>query len=789
MRFSVFVFLLFSAIFIIAQPTQTIKGKVFDMDSKSPLIGATITIADSTLGIGAYSDDNGEFRLEGVPVGRQSVIVNYLGYEDYFAEELIITAGKEVELNIGMKEKIQKSDEVIIVAEKKSTTAKPVNEFTTVSTRSFSVEQVQRYPATLFDPSRTVLSSPGVQQSRDYQNDIIIRGNAPMGLTWRLEGIDIANPNHFSRIGGSGGSISVFSISLMGESDFSAGAFAPEYGNATSGVFDMHFRKGNNEKREFTARVGVIGVDFATEGPIQKGKSSYLVNYRYSTLGLLTKVGFRVGAVNSASTFQDLSFNVNTKVGKNGNFSIFGVGGTSLVTVTPVADTTKWKTYNDYFTSYYKTKTGATGFTYTHLLDEKSYIRVVGVATANDIYSTEDTLSTSRAKAFVSYDKALVGRYATTISYNRKMSVRTSIKAGVFVSDLFYNIQSDTVNTVTQKRYNLNLSKGNTWLLQAYAQMRYRASEKLFFTGGLHSMYFLLNNKFAIEPRLAGSYTLNDKHSFSFGYGLHSQIIPIGTYFATIRDNDDNTIRDAAGNPLLPNKDLDLMRAHHIVAGYNFNFLQAFRIKLETYYQYLFNVPVAADGSQYTILNDRFGYGRTALVSKGKGRNYGADVTIERFFAKRMFMLVGISAFRSQYQPLDKKWYSTRYDNRFSTSYMFGKEFLLKNGSAFEAGTRIVYTGGLHYTPADSVRSAQEGRLVQDQSLTNTLHLKNYFRIDARVAYRWSMKKASSSISLDIQNLSNQTNPTEYFWDNTNKKFDYRLGTGFVGIVTWMIDF
>lgn len=778
----VFFFWFISTALIVAQPTQVVKGKVIDSDTKTPLVGATIMAADSTLGLGAYSDENGEFRMEGVPVGRQSFVVTYLGYEDYYVEDMIVTSGKAVELEIKMKEKLQTTGEVIITAEKKSQQARPVNEFATVSTRSFSIEQVQRYPATLFDPSRTVMASPGVQQSRDYQNDIIIRGNAPMGLTWRLEGIDIANPNHFARIGGSGGSISVFSLSLMGESDFSAGAFAPEYGNATSGVFDMHFRKGNNEKREYTFRIGLIGVDFATEGPIKKGKSSYLVNYRYSTLALLDKIGFRFTYTNGTSAFQDLSFNVASKVGKNGNLTIFGVGGSSVATVTPEPDTAKWSRYDDYFQSYYKTQTGAVGFTYTHLLDDKSYLRVVGVASANTIDSHEDTLSRSLIASKITYDKAITGRYATNLTYVRKFSVRTSLKAGLFVNNLFYDIESDTLDQADGRFKLLNKGAGNTWLMQGYGQIRYRATEKLTLVGGFHSMYFLLNQKVSIEPRFAAAYNLNDKHQFSFAYGLHSQVVPIGTYYTTVKD--------AQGNLTYPNQNLDLMKAQHLVGGYNFNFMQAFRVKLEGYYQYLYKLPVSDQiSSTYSIINDRFGYGRAALVSKGRGRNYGVDVTVERFFASRMFFLVGASFFRSQYQPLDGKWYATRFDNRFSTSYMFGKEFQLKNGSAFEAGARVVYVGGLRYTPADSVASQQIGWFVPDFSQTNTAKLNDYFRTDARVAYRWSKKKYSSSISLDFQNLFNQQNSIEYYWDNNQKNFQYRYGSGFVGIVTWMVDF
>lgn len=787
-KFLLFAFFSISFLFIQAQtPTQNIKGKVFDMDSKQPLVGATVQLADTTLGIGAMTDDNGDFRLENVPVGRQTVLVEYLNYKSYTSGEILLTSGKELELNIGMTEAITTTNAVVITAsgDKVSEKIKPNNEFQTVSTRQVSMEQVMRQPTTFADPSRAMMATPGVQQSRDYQNDIIIRGNASSGLVWRLEGIDIANPNHFGRVGGSGGTISIFSLSLMGQSDFSTGAFAPEYGNATSGVFDMHFRNGNTEKREYTIRAGVIGLDFATEGPIKKGKSSYLVNYRYSTLALLGKMGFKLAYDNSTSAFQDLSFNLHFKQGNKGSFNLFGVGGISEIWLTPPSDTAKWEkpipNFSDYYQSDYKTRTGSVGFNYTYLLDEKSYLRIVGVATANRITGAEDTLSWANTaiKGALSRDDHTNGRYSTTLSYNRKFSARTALRTGVFVSRLFFSSFASAYNRLEKGTDTLQNAKGGAWLIQPYAQGRYRITEKMTFTGGFHSMYFFLNNTYSLEPRAAISYTHNDKHSFSFAYGLHGQTLPIGTYFAEVK-----------GQTGYPNLSLKMQKAHHVVAAYNLNLGIATHIKTETYYQYLFNIPVyPSEDSTYAVINDRYGYGRGLLVSEGKGQNYGIDVTLEQFLSKHAFFLISTSVYRSQYQPLNGNVYPTRYDSRFSTSSTIGKEFVFKNGGAIETGARIIYTGGLRYSPVDSVLSYQTLSYIADPTRPYSLQYPNYFRIDSRVAYRWSRPKYAASVSLDIQNLSNHKNPMEQYWNPQTKALAVRNGSGIIAIVTGMIDF
>ena len=174
-----------------------------------------------------------------------------------------------------MIESLHKLDEVTIKASSNRT--RPLNEFASISARSFSVEETRRYAASVADPARMVMNFPGVTNSGD-DNSIVVRGNSPKGVLWRLEGIEIPNPNHFSALGSSGGSISMLNANVLGNSDFYTGAFVPEIGNALSGAFDLNFRNGNTERYEHTVQVGVLGVELATEGPFKKGgKASYLV--------------------------------------------------------------------------------------------------------------------------------------------------------------------------------------------------------------------------------------------------------------------------------------------------------------------------------------------------------------------------------------------------------------------------------------------------------------------------------------------------------------------------------
>jgi hypothetical protein len=792
----IFTFLLLLPLWLWAQlPTQIIKGKVTDISSKQPLVGATVFLADSTLSIGAQTDENGDFRLENVPTGRQTIICKYLGYSDFYSRNAIITSGKEVEMNIAMEEKISTEKGVEILATKAKD--KAVNDFSVVSTRSFNIEQVQRFPATVNDPGRMAMAFPGVQASRDNNNDIIVRGNSPAGLLWRLEGIDIANPNHFARKGSSGGGITVFSLSLMAESDFSMAAFAPEYGNAYSGVFDMKFRKGNMDKREFTGRIGLVGLDFATEGPIQKGKSSYLANYRYSTLGILNKMGFNLVGKRTDNNFQDLSFNLNFKTSQNGTLTVFGIGGISrelwnlekdslfFKDANGNADVSKLNLGRDYRTeTNFVTHTGALGATYTHLLDEKSFLKIVAVATASKVTNTDDTLrydanpSDNSAYFRTKNEAYLNGRYATSFAYNRKFNARLNFKTGFQFSNLFYNVHFDRWNFITKQNELVNQGQGSTILVQPYAQIRYRISEKLTFTGGLHAMFLTLNKTKSLEPRAAFAYNLNAKQQFSIAYGLHSAVQPLGNYFTQVP------------NLNLPNLNLNFTKAHHFVMAYNHVFGENFRLKTELYYQYMYNLPVASDPNRlYSPINDRDGYAPEPLVNKGKGKNYGIDITIDKYFANKFFFLTGLSLYRSTYSPLNGKVYSTRYDGKFNSSLMAGKEFFMKKGGVIECGFRAVYSGGLLYTPGDLTKSRAAGMFVPVDSLVNSKKLPNFFRTDVRVAYRKSKKKYSYVVALDIQNVTNRKNYATEIYNSNKGQLELKQQATLTPVISFMVDF
>jgi hypothetical protein len=307
--------------------TQTIRGVITDKLSQTPIPGASIQIV--SLQKGVSTDSLGQFSLKNIPPNRYEIKVTSVGYKNVTLPNVIVISGKEVILDIQLEELFNQLSEVVVKASNKGGT---INKLASVSARTFSMEEVNRYAGGRSDPARLAANFAGVSAPDDSRNDIVIRGNSPVGVLWRIDGMNVTNPNHFASVGTTGGAVSALNTNLLKNSDFFTSAFPAEYGNATAGVFDLGFRSGNNKKRETTLQMGVItGLEATTEGPFSnKSDASYVVGYRYSLAGVAQKMGVDIGTT-ALPSYQDLSFKVASGTSKYGKFSLFGILANSTI--------------------------------------------------------------------------------------------------------------------------------------------------------------------------------------------------------------------------------------------------------------------------------------------------------------------------------------------------------------------------------------------------------------------------------------------------------------------------
>ena len=751
------------------QLTQRVRGTVIDEASRMPLVGANIQLLDAASFLGASTDVNGEFELNKVPVGRRNFQVSYLGYEPITSRDIIVISGKELVLEIELRESTTMLDEVVV------TTAidkmQPLNSMITVSGRQFRVEEASRYAGSFQDPARMSRSFAGVTYLSDLENDLIIRGNSPTSLLWRLEGIEIPTPNHFHAIGNTGGAISMLNSNVLTTSDFLTGAFPAEYGNTISGVFDLKFRNGNTERNEYTLSAGVLGLEAGIEGPIQKDKgSSYLLNYRYSTLALLEEMGINPVVEGGIPLYQDFAFKTLIPTKKAGVFSLFGLGATNRIERIPTLQPNG--RFDQYFFSDETAQYGIIGLKHTLQLSPKAYLQTT-LATAWDTYQyqydlfSDSTETPFSDRLYYTRERHLTGTFRLSTQYNRKNTARTATQIGLTLSRQLYSYQFRFGNERTGQESTLLDDVGNATTLQAYGQWKRRLSEKLTFNHGVHLLYFSLNQAFTIEPRLGLEWLPNAHESVTLGAGLHSYIGHLSSYlYHSPYDFD-----------VQPFRDRQLPKSLQFVLGYSLRTSDDWHFRPEIYYQHIFDAAVSSDPAQpwvsvLNILNnyDVFDSAEMPISNKGRGRNFGFELTAEKLFSRGYYCLLTTSIYDSRYSTADRRWFSTRFNGNYIFNLLGGREFTIRRNNNLGVNAKFIYAGGNRYSRINEEASKARGFEVINPNFINSEKAPDYTRVDLLVSYTANNPNATHKFSLDIQNLLQRGNVLEYYFDPAENK-------------------
>lgn len=722
-----------------------------DKESKEPLFGATVTVHGSWEGMkGCTTGEDGTFEVENVPVGRVNVDVIYLGYISQQMNGLILSSGKELILNIDLEESATKLSEVTIKADGDG---KPNNDMATLSAKSFNVELTERFAGSRGDPGRMASNYAGVQGSNDSRNDIVVRGNSPFGVMYRIEGIESPNPNHFAVAGTAGGPVSILNNKILANSDFFTGAFPAEYGNSTAGVFDIKLRNGNNQKHEFTGQLGFLGTEFTAEGPLGKKGASYLVNYRYSTLRLFESLNFKIGT-SAVPKYQDGAFKLNFPT-KKGYVSLFAIGGLSDIDIV-VSTRTKQEDeiYGDKDRDqYFGSKLGLTGISWMARYSDRTYARVTLAMSAASVYAHHDKVYFNQQyqldslKPILGYDFRQ-GKQMLSYTLNYKIDGKQSLRAGLLLDRLSVNLTDSILNNTTQLFEIRENTIGSSFLIQPFIQYRYKFSDKTTVNAGLHGQIHTLNNSTALEPRLGLQHELTEKSKVGLAYGYHSQLQPLYIYY--------HQFDNGSGKADQYNHDLGFTRSHHLVGSYQYSPGKGIRISSEVYYQYLTNIPVELVSSSFSLINQGTGFTRvfpTALDNKGTGRNYGLEITLEKSFSKNFYYMLSAAVFESEYRGSDQIWRSTDFDTRFAANFLIGREWKVGGKSTIGLGSKTTIAGGRRYGPADIAASSLKGEIVYVDSTRNSLQFKNYFRTDIKLSYRSNREKVSHEIGLDLVNI------------------------------------
>jgi hypothetical protein len=735
-------------------PRQTIRGIIIDEQSNQPLSGVTIRIETLDAQPSSISTASGAFNISEVPVGRHRLRISRVGYEESVINNIEVTSTKEIVLELRLREKVQVLNEVVVTAGKSK--FKALNESTVVSARQLSMDEAVRYSGTRNDPSRMAQNFAGVSGPNDARNDIVIRGNSPSGVLWRMDGIDIPNPNHYSTVGSTGGPVTILNTNTLKNSDFITSAFPAQYGNAVAGVFDLRMRNGNAEKTEWLGQMGFNGFELGVEGPLGKNKkSSYLFDYRYSLVAAIQAVGLNVGTGTATPYYQDINFKLHLVTKKHGTFDWFGLGGESHITFPADSTGDNLYTTNDgkARTSNNKSLTGVVGMTHTYFFTPTASGKLTLALSGFKSTYREQVLPSGKPNQTV-FDvdnrqtKASVGYL-----FNKKFSAKNQLVIGGLADFYGINLQQQSVPDGDSVLRYLTQSDDRAALYRIFFNWGHRFSNQLSTNVGLYTQLFSLNQTSSIEPRWNLKYQFKPNQSFNLGLGLHSQLQPMQVYF----------YKSQATTPpgALTNKNLDFVKSFHAVAGYDWNLNSHMRIKTEVYSQYIYRAAVEKISSSFSMLNEGSGFNyadKVNLINNGQGRNLGWEITLERFLHKGFYYLVTGSIFRSEYQGSDGVWRNTAFNSGYVANMLGGKEWKVSGKNTFGIDTRFTVAGGQRYTPFDIAASKTLGYVVYKENEAFSLQNNTYLRWDLKFSYTRNGKKTTQKWYIDLQNLTNRAN-------------------------------
>tara|TARA_B110000046_G_scaffold185991_1_gene231120 strand:- start:9485 stop:11923 length:2439 start_codon:yes stop_codon:yes gene_type:complete len=779
--------------------TQNIRGKVVDSESKYALVGSKIKITSITsTTYGAVCDDNGDFALANVPIGKHILEITSLGYATR-EMAVTLTSGKELILTIDIEEEGITGEEVIVTGRKKG---EILNKMATVSAQSFSTEETNRYAGSRGDPARMMANYAGATGTDDSRNDLVIRGNSPLGIVYRIEGVSIPNPNHFAVAGATGGPVSILNNKFLDNSDFFMSAFPAEYGNSTSGVFDLRLRSGNNQNHEFTGQFGFLGTEVLFEGPLsKKTKASYLVMGRYSTLTLMDKAGIQYGT-DAVPSYGDGAFKFNFPLKKGGQLSLWGMGGTSSIDilisdqVEPAQDAYGEQDRDQYFGS----KMAVGGITYKKSISKKLFLKTsLSYSRQGQLTDHRYILRSLNADNQWNYEADPfnmmgylfdIGTASAYASINQKINSKTVIKYGINIDAYHFNlvdsIRTDITDSISNYYYRWNYKQSRPeFLVQPFIQWKFKINKKLTMNTGIHSQYFTMSNSISpIEPRFGLKYAATEKSVIAIGAGMHSQIHPLYIYAYRL-----------AGNTEPHNLGIDFTRSIHTVLSYSTQFKKSMLFKTELYYQSLYNVPVESDPSSFSLLNQGSGFARffpDTLENTGTGTNMGVELTIQKYFDNSFFFMTTASLYNSQYIGSDGVQRSTNFNGNYIFNGLAGKEFKIgkQKKNTFAIGVKITYAGGMRYGNVNLTMTDSLKEIIYLDEGYNDNRFRDYFRFDTKVNYTYNAKKVTHELGLDLVNLLNTQNILALtYTPNSPSLTAERYQLGFLPIFYYKIDF
>ena len=534
-------------------------------------------------------------------------------------------------------------------------------------------------------------------------------------------------------------------------------------------------RNGNNEQREYVGQVGFNGFELGAEGPFsKKSKASYLINFRYSTMELMNKIGINEGTGASVPQYKDLSVKLNFPL-KKGRISLFGIGGLSYIELID-KDSTESSYGVSGTNTYFGSNMGVAGFTHVHFINENTKLQNSISYSASRSYTNLDSLDANRDPYPYYRNNFIESKLGYSLNLKRRFSRKSSLSSGINIDYYMMNLIDSVKRYDDPERTDFRIitdNEGSFILYQAFSQWKYKFSDKLTLYSGVHFQQASLNSDFAIEPRVALQWNISPKHSLNFGGGMHSMLQPHMLYYIKTELNE--------GTHIETNKGVGFTKSDQAIISYNYYPGKNFRIKFETYYQNLRNIPVNEHYERYSTVNDGAYFALPSLdslINEGTGKNYGIELTVEKFFSKKYYFLLTSSLYDSKYKAYDGIERNTVFNGNFVVNGLFGYEFKIGKNNILAFNLKGVWAGGKRKMLIDLEKSIIEGSEEYDYSKLYEERYDDYIKADLRISFKNNRKKTSHEWAIDLQNVTNKKNIFMQFYNPTEEKIqtDYQTG-------------
>ena len=746
-------FLLLLAALGRAQNPGTLAGTVRDRATQEALPGVSVTLEGTTFG--TATDANGRYRLPGVPAGAYNLRASFVGYDALLRADVAISSGNVNTLNLEINRSPQALGEVTVTANRAIRVATAE---TPLSVQRLTTEEIKSNPGGNFDISRVVQSLPGVGGggsggTAGFRNDIIIRGGAPNENVYYLDGIEVPVINHFPTQGSAGGPAGILNVSFIEDVTLSSSAFQARYDNALSAVLQFRQRDGNAERIQGNLRTSGTEVAATLEGPLTKN-TTFLASARRSYLQVL----FKLIDLPIRPDFYDFQFKTTTKISAKTTLTTLGLGAIDHFEVVPPKNSSPSKEFilrnNPTIDQWNYT----VGMNLRHLVDN-GYLnlalsRTQQYSAANQFqfgYTGQEAFRKLFARSYETENKLRadvnkrVGRWQYSYGVVGQLvhydnNLRNRIRAEVRDGSGALVSPAVTVNFITALdfvRYGLFAQATRTY--GPDSRLTVSAGLRADGTSALLAGYRLDRT---LSPRVSLSYALLPTLNLNASLGRYYKLPP-----STILG-----YRDAGGRLL--NEGSRYIRSDHAVAGLEWLPGAATRLTLEGFYKKYAYYPVSArDGISLANLGGDFNaIGNEAITSTGRGRAYGAEVFFQQKLSGKLFAIVSLTAFRSEFSGADGVYRPTAWDTRFLGSALLG----YKLGRGWELGTKYRVGGGAPYTPYDAAASRASyqavGQGILDYSQLNTQRLRPFQQLDLRLDKKVSLRRLSFDFYIDVQN-------------------------------------